>query len=206
MQYVLKYFSELTSEQVSQFQQLQHLYTFWNNQVNLISRADIDNLYLHHVLHSLSIGRACEFVPGTRVLDVGTGGGFPGIPLAILFPEVLFTLIDSIGKKINIVRTIALDLGLINVKTAHVRAEEVSGQFDFIVSRAVTKTETQIRWSTNLIHNTNRNELPNGLLLLKGGDLSHELAHVPEAYYQIPIVNFFQEVFFKDKYILYFPS
>lgn len=203
---MIKYFPNLTEEQLNQFNQLQHLYNFWNKQVNLISRTDIDNLYLHHVLHSLVLGKVCEFTPGTRILDIGTGGGFPGIPLAILFPEVLFTLIDSIGKKIDIVHTIALDLGLINVKTAHVRAEEVSGQFDFVVSRAVTKIETLLRWSTTLIHNVTRNDLPNGLLLLKGGRLESELDHIDEAYYQIPIANLLSEAYFKDKYVLYFPS
>ena len=203
MQLILQYFPELRENQISQFRQLEYLYNFWNDKINLISRTDIGNLYNHHVLHSLSIAKFCEFEPDSQILDVGTGGGFPGIPLAIMFPHVKFHLIDSIAKKVNTVRTIALDLGLQNVTTEQIRAEDVIGEFDFIVSRAVARTALLVEWTSGLISSKSRNDLPNGYILLKGGDLSLELAEVDLQSYQIPITDYFDLPFYEDKYVVY---
>lgn len=207
MELIRKYFDGvLTDTQMAQFAQLAPLYRYWNQQINVIARTDIDNLYERHVLHSLAIAKVCPFVPGTAVVDVGTGGGFPGLPLAILFPDVSFLLIDAIGKKIKVVDTIAKDVGLVNVKAEKRRAETLTGSFDFLVSRAVTKAEVQVRWADPIIGQESRNDLPNGLLLLKGGDLQAELAHIHRITYTIPVSDFFDEPFFQTKSIVYISS
>ncbi len=203
MEQILHYFPDLTDKQKSQFAQLDPLYRYWNQLVNVISRTDIDNLYERHVLHSLAIARVTGFVAGTRIIDVGTGGGFPGIPLAILFPEVQFHLIDSIGKKIKVVEAITKDIGLQNVSARQQRAEEVTGRFDFMVSRAVTRTETLVRWAKGFISKSSGNDLPNGLLLLKGGNLTEELASVRGVCYTFPIADYFAEPFFDTKQVVY---
>src|SRR6202012_5306310 len=173
---ILKYFPNITQKQREQFGQLPELYNFWNDQINVISRKDIDQLYERHVLHSLGIAKVMEFLPGESVLDVGTGGGFPGIPLAIMFPETQFFLVDSIGKKIKVVQEVAKALGLKNVRAAHIRAEQVNEKFDFIISRAVTRLNEFYPWIKNKFSKTSKNALPNGILYLKGGDLAEEIA------------------------------
>lgn len=203
MELVRKYFPDLSPEQDAQLTQLGPLYQYWNQHINVIARTDIDNLYERHVLHSLAIAKVCQFVPGTRIVDVGTGGGFPGIPLAILFPEVHFHLIDSIGKKIKVVDTIAKDVGLTNVKAEQMRAEALLGPYDFMVSRAVTKAEAQVRWARSIIAQESRNDLPNGLLLLKGGDVRQELRPVKRVSYTFPISDYFEEPFFDTKLVVY---
>jgi 16S rRNA (guanine527-N7)-methyltransferase len=203
MELLLKYFPELDQQQLAQFGQLGYLYSFWNEHVNVIARPDIQNLYERHVLHSLAIAKVCPFVPGTSVVDVGTGGGFPGIPLAIMFPDARFHLIDSIGKKVKVVDTVATALGLQNVRIQQLRAEELTDTYDFMVSRAVTLAETQVRWASGIIHSEDRNDLPNGLLLLKGGDLTDELRTVKQAHYSFPISDFFDEPWFEHKQVLY---
>src|SRR5215469_16376586 len=172
---VFKYFPELTPQQRQQYQQLPELYNFWNNQINVISRKDIELLPERHVLHSLGIAKVMPFLPGERVLDVGTGGGFPGIPLAIMFPETHFHLVDSIGKKIKVVNEVAKAVGLQNVKAEHTRAEQVHGKFDFVVSRAVTRLKEFYPWVKGKFNKQSNNELPNGILYLKGGDLADEI-------------------------------
>ncbi len=168
---VFKYFPDLTPEQKQQYQQLPELYNFWNSQINVISRKDIDLLFERHVLHSLGIAKVMAFLPGERVLDVGTGGGFPGIPLAILFPETLFYLVDSIGKKIKVVNEVAKAIGLENLKAEHIRAEQVAGKFDFVISRAVTQLKDFYPWVKDKFNKESKNTLSNGILYLKGGDL-----------------------------------
>lgn len=197
------YFPELTPTQEAQIDQLSPLYQYWNQHINVISRADMPNLYERHILHSLAIAKACLFSAGTKVIDVGTGGGFPGIPLAIMFPEVEFYLVDSIGKKIKVVKTVAADLGLKNVEAEQTRAENVDGTFDFYVSRAVARALDQLRWAEPIIHQQSRNDLPNGMLLLKGGDLTEELRPINKVHYTMPISNFFEEPFFETKYVVY---
>jgi 16S rRNA (guanine527-N7)-methyltransferase len=172
---ITKYFPDLTPHQVEQFTQLMDLYTHWNSQINVISRKDIDLLYERHVLHSLGIAKVTQFAPGSKIMDVGTGGGFPGIPLAIMYPEVDFLLVDSIGKKIKVVNEVAAGLGLKNVRTTHERAEKINEQFDFIVSRAVTEFPEFYSWIRNKVSKKNKNEFENGILYLKGGDLKEEL-------------------------------
>ena len=175
MDIIHKYFKNLSPNQVQQFEKLQELYEDWNLKINVVSRKDIDELYLRHVLHSLAIAKVVQFKPGARVLDVGTGGGFPGIPLAILFPETQFHLVDSIGKKIKVVDEVVAGLALENVKTTNGRAEELKDTYDFIVSRAVAQMETFVRWTRGRISKKQNHELKNGILYLKGGDLSEEL-------------------------------
>ena len=175
MDLLLKYFPNLTQLQISQFSQLQELYKDWNLKINVVSRKDIDELYLRHVLHSLGIAKVVQFKPNTKVLDVGTGGGFPGIPLAILFPETQFHLVDSIGKKIKVVNDVTEGLGLQNIKTTHGRVEEIKGTYDFIVSRAVAQMETFVFWTKGKINKKQQHPIKNGILYLKGGDLSDEL-------------------------------
>ena len=202
MELILKYFPNLTEKQIQQFSQLQNLYTDWNAQINVISRKDMDNLYIKHVLHSLAITKVIDFADGSKILDVGTGGGFPGIPLAILYPEVDFLLVDSIGKKIKVVNEVANSIGLKNLRAQHTRAEQVLGQFDFVVSRAVTKMKVFQQWVRKRISVKQKNTLFNGILYLKGGDLTEELKGIKNVdLYDIP--NFFEEEFFETKKVVY---
>lgn len=203
MELIHKYFSELTSVQLAQLGKLQPLYEEWNSKINVISRKDIDNIYLHHVLHSLAIARVISFVPGTHVLDVGTGGGFPGIPLAILFPEVSFHLVDSIGKKIKVVQEVAAALDLCNVETTVGRAEQIQEPFDFVVSRAVTQLPVFVPWVRKNIAATSRNAIKNGILYLKGGVLEEELRPFKRLYELYPISSFYDEDYFKEKYVIH---
>jgi 16S rRNA (guanine527-N7)-methyltransferase len=200
---LLKYFPELTDQQIQQFNRLPELYAYWNNQINVISRKDIDQLDERHVLHSLGIAKVILFLPGEKVLDVGTGGGFPGIPLAILFPQTQFHLVDSIGKKIKVVQEVAKALGLKNVKASHRRAEEVKEQFDFVVSRAVTRLKEFYPWVKNKFNKQSKNKLPNGILYLKGGDLEHEITESGLAVQQYQLKNYFDEEFFETKQVIY---
>ncbi|MEY3499938.1 MAG: hypothetical protein RL308_1607 [Bacteroidota bacterium] len=204
MEFILKYFPDLTDVQKNQFQQLEALYQDWNSKINVISRKDIDELYLKHVLHSLAIAKIQKFEPGTYVLDVGTGGGFPGIPLAILFPETRFYLIDVILKKINVVKAVAEALELKNVKAEQMRAENVKGDFDFIVSRAVTNMPDFVSWIKDKIKKQQKHELKNGILYLKGGDLTEELAAFPNAK-EYNIADFFEGEFFETKKVVHLP-
>lgn len=202
MDLIQKYFSDLNREQVDQFSALSSLYYEWNNKVNVISRKDIDNLYERHVLHSLAIAKFISFKDGTTVLDFGTGGGFPGIPLAIMFPRVKFTLVDSIGKKINVVNSVSSELGLANVQTYNGRIEEINGQYEFFVSRAVTKLDTAWGWIGNKIDSHDNNELKNGLIYLKGGDIEAEKPN-KTIVQQYPVKQWFNEPFFNDKGLVY---
>ncbi len=205
MDIILKYFPDLSSDQKKQVAALQELYTFWNNQINVISRKDIDALYEKHVLHSLGIAKVCEFAPGSKILDVGTGGGFPGIPLAIMFPEVHFHLVDSIGKKIKVVQEVAKALGLINLTAEHERAENVKGKFDFVVSRAVTRMKPFLGWIHDKFEKRQLSELYNGILYLKGGDLEEELAEAGRSYQLTDLSEIFDEEFFETKKVVYIP-
>jgi len=204
MEKLLTYFPTLTDLQQQQLQQLQGLYADWNRKINVISRKDIDALYERHVLHALGIAKVISFRPNTNVLDVGTGGGFPGIPLAILFPETNFYLIDSIQKKIRVVEAIAQAIDLTNLKASYLRAEEVEGQFDFVVSRAVTQMPRFVGWVKNKISTTQRHELANGILALKGGDLTAELQDYPHAKVY-PLDRYFHEQFFATKAVVHLP-
>lgn len=198
---ILKYFPNLTDEQKSQFQQLETLYKEWNEKINVISRKDIDEFYERHVLHSLGIAKIMEFADGTKVLDIGTGGGFPGIPLAILFPNVEFTLVDSIGKKITVVNAVAESLGLKNVKAYHERAEKIKDKFHFVVSRAVTQMPVFLRWLKGKFEKEQFNPKHNGVLYLKGGDLGEELAGIKCEIYNLK--DQFGEEFFDTKKVVY---
>jgi 16S rRNA (guanine527-N7)-methyltransferase len=200
---LIKYFPNITPLQLQQFEQLPELYNYWNNQINVISRKDIDQLYERHVLHSLGIAKVMPFLPGENVLDVGTGGGFPGIPLAILFPETQFFLVDSIGKKIKVVQEVASALGLQNLKAAHLRAEQVDEKFDFVVSRAVTRLKEFYPWVKNKFSKDSRNTLPNGILYLKGGDLTEEITESGLKVKQYYLKDFFGEEFFETKQVIY---
>lgn len=204
MQQIIKYFPDLTPVQRSQFELLEALYQDWNAKINVISRKDIDQLYTKHVLHSLAIAKIQKFEPGTYILDVGTGGGFPGIPLAILFPETRFYLIDIILKKINVVNAVVESLELKNVKAAQMRAENVKGDFDFIVSRAVTNMPDFVNWVKDKIKKQNKHELANGILYLKGGDLTQELKDFPKAT-EYNISSFFDDEFFETKKVVHLP-
>ena len=202
MDIIHKYFKNLSTNQVQQFEKLQELYEDWNLKINVVSRKDIDELYLRHVLHSLAIAKVVQFKPGARVLDVGTGGGFPGIPLAILFPETQFHLVDSIGKKIKVVDEVVAGLALENVKTTNGRAEELKDTYDFIVSRAVAQMETFVRWTRGRISKKQNHELKNGILYLKGGDLSEELKlYTSATIYDLP--NYFEEDFYETKKVVH---
>lgn len=200
---VLKYFPDLTDKQKEQFSQLEGIYNEWNAQINVISRKDTDNFYERHVLHSLAIAKVIEFTDGSKILDVGTGGGFPGIPLAILFPKCNFLLVDSIGKKIKVVKEVSEALGLKNVSARHVRSEEIKDQFDFIVSRAVTAMPKFIAWTKGQFLKKNNNSLKNGILYLKGGDLSEEMATVKKAVQYFNLSDFYTEEFFETKKVVY---
>lgn len=204
MEIILKYFPNLTETQIEQFSKLQELYEDWNLKINVVSRKDIDELYLRHVLHSLGIAKVMQFQPGANVMDVGTGGGFPGVPLAILFPETNFHLVDSIGKKIKVVDEVVEGLGLENVKTTHGRVEEVKETYDFIVSRAVAQMETFHRWIKKKVQKKQNHELKNGILYLKGGDLTEELINFPAAtIYDLP--SYYEEDFFETKKVVHVP-
>jgi 16S rRNA (guanine527-N7)-methyltransferase len=200
---ILKYFPDITPQQQQQFEQLPELYNFWNNQINVISRKDIDQLYERHILHSLGIAKVMQFLPGENVLDVGTGGGFPGIPLAILFPETQFFLVDSIGKKIKVVNEVASALGLQNVKAEHLRAEQVNEKFDFVVSRAVTRLKEFYPWVKDKFNKQSKNTLANGILYLKGGDLEEEIAESGLTVQQFHLKDYFDEEFFETKQVIY---
>lgn len=197
-------FPNLTETQYVQFSKLEDLYREWNAKINVISRKDIDALDVKHVLHSLGIAKVQSFLPSSKVLDVGTGGGFPGIPLAIMFPETEFVLVDSIGKKIKVVQAISDSLGLQNVKAIHGRAEKVNGEFDFIVSRAVTQMDDFVKWVRKKIKKKNRHELKNGILYLKGGDLTEELKNFPKAQL-VNLTDFFEDPFFDTKKVVHIP-
>jgi len=199
-----KYFPGLSEEQVSRFEQLFELYSFWNNQINVISRKDIDLLYERHILHSLGIAKVMAFKPGTEVMDVGTGGGFPGIPLAIMFPDTQFTLVDSIGKKIKVVNEVAAALNLKNVKAYHKRAEEIDQKFHFIVSRAVTEFPVFYTWVKNKFLKENFNDMPNGILYLKGGDLKEEFGRFFNQAKFYDLKDYFKEEFFGTKKVVYY--
>ena len=200
---ILKYFPDLSPVQQQQYQQLPELYDFWNNQINVISRKDIDLLLERHVLHSLGIAKVMPFLPGETVLDVGTGGGFPGLPLAIMFPETQFYLVDSIGKKIKVVNEVAKAICLKNLKAEHIRAEQAPGKFDFVVSRAVTQLKDFYPWVKGKFNKESKNKLPNGILYLKGGDLSREIAESGLQVKQYHLKDYFTEEFFETKQVIY---
>ena len=202
---LFRYFPQLTESQKNQYQKLQGLYKEWNDKINVISRKDIDNLYVNHVLHSMGIARAVSFKPGSFILDVGTGGGFPGTPLAILFPEVQFHLVDSIGKKITVVKNVADALGLKNVTAELVRAAELKAEYDFIISRAVTRLKEFYSWIHKRIKKKSSHEVFNGILYLKGGDLDEELAELKKPYQIFELSDYFNEEFFETKKIVYVP-
>jgi len=204
METILNYFSELSEIQKSQFSKLKDLYSYWNSQINVISRKDIDELYNRHVLHSLGIAKVQEFKKNTAILDIGTGGGFPGIPLAILFPESNFYLVDAIGKKIKVVNEIVKELQLKNVKAEHMRAEKVKGEFDFIVSRAVTNMDDFVKWTRKKIIKKQQHDLKNGILYLKGGDLTEELRNFPKAAIY-NLTDYFEDSFFETKKVVHIP-
>lgn len=205
MEEILKYFPELSEMQQKQFRQLDALYREWNAKINVISRKDIDNLYLHHVLHSLAIARVIRFRPGTRVLDFGTGGGFPGIPLAIMFPDVTFKLIDGTGKKIKVATEVANAIGMTNVTAVHRRGEEEKDKFDFIVSRAVMPLNDLMKIVRKNVSKTNRNAMVNGVIVLKGGDISEETKPFGSKAEVDEISAWFDEEWFQQKYVIYVP-
>jgi len=205
MELILKYFPHLTETQKSQFEALYALYTDWNEKINVISRKDIENLYEHHVLHSLAIAEMIHFQPGTTILDVGTGGGFPGIPLAIMFPEANFVLIDSIGKKIKVGIEVSTSIGLKNITLKHLRVQDEKAKFDFIVSRAVMPLDDLVKLVKKNISKKHINALPNGLICLKGGELQHEILPYKNIAELYEISQFFEEEFFKTKKSVYVP-
>ncbi|PKQ60382.1 16S rRNA (guanine(527)-N(7))-methyltransferase RsmG [Labilibaculum filiforme] len=203
MEIIKKYFPNLTEEQEQKLYRLKELYTFWNEQINVISRKDMDSLYEHHVLHSLAIAKVIQFTPGTKVMDVGTGGGFPGIPLAILFPESDFYLIDSIGKKIKVVTEVANALNLNNVKAEHIRVQQVKDKFDFIVSRAVTAFPKFVNMVLKNSKAKDQNSLPNGIIYLKGGDFEDEISGYGSRISIYKCSNYFSEEFFETKKVVH---
>lgn len=204
MNTIKKNFPNLTKTQEEKFTDLKSIYLKWNAQINVISRKDIDELYIKHVLHSLGIAKVQSFKSGAKILDIGTGGGFPGIPLAIMFPETNFYLVDSIGKKIKVVNEVVNELKLTNVKSAHIRAEKVDEKFDFIVSRAVTNMNDFVKWTRNKVDKKSKHKLKNGILYLKGGDLKQELKNFPKASL-FSLSDFFEEDFFETKKVVYIP-
>lgn len=203
MSLINAYFPALNQEQIDQLKKLQPLYEEWNSKINLISRKDMEHFYERHVLHSLGIAKVIQFKPGTRVLDVGTGGGFPGIPLAIMFPEVRFRLVDSIGKKIMVVQEVAKEVGLTNVVATHSRAEQIEDQYDFVVSRAVTRMKPFYQWIKKNVKSEGFNDLPNGILYLKGGDLREELKEAKKQYTLFNLSDYFKEEFFETKKVVH---
>ncbi len=205
MQVIEKYFPHLKPEQKEKYAALQDIYTYWNAQINVISRKDMDNLYLNHVLHSLSIAELLQFKNQTTVLDVGTGGGFPGIPLAVMFPHVQFHLVDSIGKKIKVAQAVADALKLDNVQCTQTRAEMLDDEYDFIVSRAVTALPVFYKWVQHRVARDSFNSIANGILYLKGGDIAQELQQLPRKTVVYPIAKWFEEEYFSEKYIIHIP-
>lgn len=205
MELIHKYFDKLSDKQISQYEQLLPLYKEWNDKINVISRKDIDNLYLHHVLHSLSIAKMTSWKAGAEIMDLGCGGGFPGIPLGIMFPEVKFTLIDGTRKKIKVVNEVAQAIGLDNVRGLHVRAEEHKKKYDFVVTRAVAIVEKLVNWSQPLIHQKHKHALPNGIIALKGGNIKQEVKDCTNKVYAeiTPINDYFEESFFEEKCVVY---
>jgi 16S rRNA (guanine527-N7)-methyltransferase len=203
---IFKYFKNLSALQTEQFNQLFDLSSHWNAQINVVSRKDIDELYERHILHSLAIAKFCSFKPQERVLDVGTGGGFPGIPLAILFPETQFHLVDSIGKKIKVVTEVAAALGLKNVIASHLRAEQVTDKYNFIISRAVTRLIDFYPWVRGKFAKENINAIQNGIIYLKGGDLTEEIKEAKLKAELYPLSTYFDEAFFETKYVVYIPQ
>jgi 16S rRNA (guanine527-N7)-methyltransferase len=205
MELIKKYFPELTEQQTKQLYALDELYHDWNEKINVISRRDIDNLYEHHVLHSMAIGKLLHFKPGTQILDFGTGGGFPGVPLAILFPECQFTLIDGTGKKIRVAQEVCQAIGLTNCTPIHRRGEEEKGKYDFVVSRAVMPLPDLTRMVKKNIAKEQRNAMPNGIICLKGGDLQEETRPYKRIVQVQALSEWFQEEWFKEKYCIYLP-
>lgn len=205
MQIIEKYFKELSERQREQLAKLDELYRDWNSKINVISRKDIDNLYEHHVLHSMAIGKLIHFKEGTQILDFGTGGGFPGIPLAILFPQCSFKLIDGTGKKVRVATEVARAIGLTNVVAEHLRGEDEKGKFDFVVSRAVMPLPDLVKIVTKNISKKQNNALPNGIICLKGGNLDAELRPYRHLAEVTPVSNWFKEYWFKEKNIIYLP-
>lgn len=205
METIKKYFKNLTEEQTKQLEALYELYHDWNSKINVISRKDIDNLYLHHVMHSMAIAKAVNFRPGTKILDFGTGGGFPGVPLSILFPECTFKLIDGTGKKIRVATEVANAIGLRNCHPEHLRGEEEKGQYDFVVSRAVMPLPDLVKIVKKNISKRQQNALPNGVICLKGGDLQAETTPFKNIVELTELSTFFDEEWFKEKYIIYLP-
>lgn len=203
MELISKYFPDLTSDQTDKFRQLEELYVAWNSKINVISRKDMEHFYERHVLHSLGIAKVIQFTPGALVMDVGTGGGFPGIPLAIFFPETKFLLVDSIGKKISVVKEVASSSGINNVEAIQARAEEVKGKFDFVVSRAVTTLPDFLKWVETKIKRESRNTVQNGILYLKGGDLEAELAPIYDRCQVYNLSEYFKEEFFETKKVVH---
>jgi 16S rRNA (guanine527-N7)-methyltransferase len=201
---ILKYFPNLSQDKIEHFEKLYDLYLFWNAQINVVSRKDIDLLYERHVLHSLGIAKVISFKSGTKLLDVGTGGGFPGIPLAIMFPECQFHLVDSIGKKIKVVTEVSHALGLTNLTAQHERAEKIKGDFHFIISRAVTEFPEFYNWISRKVSKDNFNDLPNGILYLKGGDLREEFGKYYDKAVFYPLKDYFEEEFFETKKVVYY--
>jgi 16S rRNA (guanine527-N7)-methyltransferase len=198
-----KYFPELSEEQLLLFKKLEQLYPEWNEKINVISRKDIDELSIRHILHSLAIAKYIKFVPGTKIIDVGTGGGFPGIPLAIYFPQCQFHLVDSIGKKITVVETIAQELGLKNVKAQQIRSEKIKSKYDFVVSRAVTAFPRFVSLTRHLVDKKNKNAIANGILYLKGGDFEEEVKPFTNKISISPLTDFFTEDFFETKKLIH---
>jgi len=205
MKLIESYFPKCTSKQLEQFSQLQAVYQNWNDKINVISRKDIDMLYERHVLHSLAIAKFVSFRPGADILDFGTGGGFPGVPLAIMYPETQFHLVDSINKKLNVIKEVSATISLDNITTEHIRVEDLQGSYDFITCRAVAQLTQLLKWTGHLYKEKMIHGIPNGLLALKGGDLTQELSDVSSDYYieQTAISSFFTEDYFKSKYIIY---
>ncbi|SFG87597.1 16S rRNA m(7)G-527 methyltransferase [Algoriphagus hitonicola] len=204
-QLIQSYFPNLSEKQIEQFERLQSLYEEWNAKINVISRKDMDQFYVHHVLHSLGIAKVMGFQPGTKVLDIGTGGGFPGIPLAILFPDTHFHLVDSIGKKIAVVKEVARALKLSNVEAQQARAETLVRKYDFVISRAVTRMINFYPWVKGKIKKEDFNEFPNGILYLKGGDIDEEMEELDKSYVTYHLSDYFKEEFFETKKVVYMP-
>ncbi|WP_339879909.1 16S rRNA (guanine(527)-N(7))-methyltransferase RsmG [uncultured Algoriphagus sp.] len=204
-QLIQSYFPDLTETQLAQFEKLQELYEDWNSKINVISRKDMEQFYVHHVLHSLGIVKVMPFEPGSKILDIGTGGGFPGIPLAIMFPETHFHLVDSIGKKITVVKDVVKQLKLTNVEAQQARAEQLIRKYDFVISRAVTRMVNFYPWVKNKIRKEDINEYPNGILYLKGGEVDEEMEELGKSYVVYHLEDYFKEEFFETKKVIYMP-